>query len=114
MASTASNRRRQRRRPRRDACSTGVSSADQTRFSPDGRRSRPSSGIRPFSTRSPSLERTAGSTVSEPIIATATTIIVAIEKDSNVLSPENSIPAIAIITVTPEISTERPEVAAAA
>ncbi len=70
--------------------------------------------MRPFSTRSPSFESTAGSTVSEPIIAIATTIIVAIENDSNVLSPENSMPAIAIITVAPEISTERPEVAAAA
>ena len=52
--------------------------------------------------------------MSEPSIATATTIIVAIEKDMNVLSPENSMPAIAIRTVTPEISTARPEVAAAA
>ena len=94
--------------------STGVRMADQTRLSPDWRRSRPSSGIRPFSTRSPSFDRTAGSTVSEPTIATATTIIVAIENDSNVLSPENNIPAIAIITVAPEINTERPEVAAAA
>ena len=94
--------------------STGVRTADQIRFSPAWRRSRPSSGTRPFSTRSPSFDSTAGRTVSDPIIATATTIIVAIENDSNVLSPENSIPAIAIITVAPEIRTERPEVAAAA
>ncbi len=47
-------------------------------------------------------------------MATPTTIIVAIPKDRYVLSPENSIPAIAIITVTPEMSTERPDVAAAA
>ena len=70
--------------------------------------------MRPFSTRSPSFESSAGSTVSEPSIATPTTIIVAIPNERYVLSPENSIPAIAIITVTPEISTERPEVAAAA
>ena len=70
--------------------------------------------MRPFSTRSPSFESTAGRTVSEPIIATATTIIVPIDIEMNVLSPENSIPAIAISTVMPEIRTERPEVAAAA
>ena len=94
--------------------STGVSTLLQIRPSPAGRRSLPSSGIRPFSTRSPSFESTAGRTVSEPIIATATTIIVPIDIEMNVLSPENSIPAIAIITVAPETSTERPEVAAAA
>ena len=56
----------------------------------------------------------AGSTVSEPIIATATTSIVPTENDMNVLSPERNMPAIAIITVMPEMSTARPEVAAAA
>ena len=71
-------------------------------------------GIRPFSTRSPSQDKTAGSTVSEPIIATATTRIVPIPNEMNIWSPENSIPAIATITVMPETSTARPEVAAAA
>jgi len=52
--------------------------------------------------------------VSEPIIATATTTIVPIAYDMNVLSPESSMPAMAMITVKPEISTARPEVAAAA
>ena len=70
--------------------------------------------MRPFSTRSPSADRIAGSTVSEPIMATATTSIVPIAKDMKVLSPEKNMPAIAIITVKPEISTARPEVAAAA
>ena len=70
--------------------------------------------MRPFSTWSPSLASSAGSTVSEPIIATATTIIVPIANDMNVLSPERNMPAIAIITVMPEISTARPDVAAAA
>jgi hypothetical protein len=65
-----------------------------------------------LSTRSPSFESSADSTVSEPSIATPTTIIVAIENDSKVLSPLNSIPAMAIITVAPEMSTERPDVAA--
>ena len=71
------------------------------RFS-DERRRRPTNGIRPFSTRSPSFDRIAGSTVSEPSIATATTIIVPTEKDMNVLSPDRNIPAIAIRTVMPE------------
>jgi hypothetical protein len=70
--------------------------------------------MRPFSILSPSLPSSAGSTVSEPIIATRTTIIVPTEKDMNVLSPEKNIPAIAIITVMPEMSTARPDVAAAA
>ena len=61
--------------------------------------------MRPFSTRSPSFESTAGSTVSEPSMATATTIIVPTEKDMNVLSPERNMPAIAIRTVMPETST---------
>ena len=54
------------------------------------------------------------STVSEPIIATPTTSIVAIEKDMNVLSRVRNILAIATITVNPEMRTERPDVAAAA
>ena len=70
--------------------------------------------MRPFSTLSPSFDSTAGSTVREPSIAIATTVIVATANDMKPLSPEKNIPAIAIITVTPEISTERPDVAAAA
>ena len=94
---------------------TGSRIAPQKRLpSPLSRRSRCRNGIRPFSTRSPSFESTAGSTVSEPIIATATTIIVPIANDMNVLSPESSMPAIAMMTVKPEINTARPEVAAAA
>ena len=92
--------------------STGRSTAFQTRGSPP-RRSRPRNGMRPFSTLSPSTDRSAGSTVSEPSIATATTSIVPTANDMNVLSPERNIPAIAMITVMPEISTARPDVAAA-
>ncbi len=44
----------------------------------------------------------------------ATTSIVAAAKPSKVLSPLMNIPAIATITVKPEIRTERPDVAAAA
>jgi hypothetical protein len=47
-------------------------------------------------------------------MATATTIIVPIANDMNVLSPEKNIPAMAIRTVIPEMSTARPDVAAAA
>ena len=68
----------------------------------------------PFSTRSPSFDSSAGSTVSEPSMAMPTTIMVAMPKPRYDLSPENIIPAIAMITVKPEISTERPDVAAAA
>ena len=46
--------------------------------------------------------------------ATATTVIVATANEMNVGSPLSSIPAIAVITVTPETRTARPEVAAAA
>ena len=93
---------------------TTPSTAPHTRPWPSSFLSRPRNGTRTFSTLSPSQERIAGRTVSEPIIATATTIIVPIANDMNVLSPETSIPAIAIITVMPEISTARPDVAAAA
>ncbi len=93
--------------------STGFRTAFQTRGSPSLRRSRPRNGMRPRSTLSPSTDRIAGSTVSEPSIATATTIIVPTANDMNVLSPERNIPAIAMITVKPEISTARPDVAAA-
>ena len=79
--------------------SAGVSTLLQKRFCPSLRRSLPRNGILPFSTLSPSLDSSAGSTVSEPIIATPTTTIVAIENDMNVLSPLRSIPPIAISTV---------------
>ena len=88
--------------------------APHTRGSPSSRFSRQTSGTRTLSTRSPSQDSIAGRTVSEPSIATATTIIVPTANDMNVLSPEKNIPAMAIMTVTPEISTARPDVAAAA
>jgi hypothetical protein len=52
--------------------------------------------------------------VSEPSIATATTRIVAAANEAKALSPVRNIPAMATITVRPEMRTERPEVAAAA
>ena len=70
-------------------------------------------GSLPFSIRSPSHASTAGSTVSDDRIAIATTRIVPSAKEMNVLSPVRNMPAIAAITVRPEIRTARPEVAAA-
>ena len=87
---------------------------DQKRDSPTPRRLLPRIGTRPFSTRSPSQLSIAGRTVSEANTATATTRIVPSANEMNDLSPLISIPAIATITVAPEISTARPEVAAAA
>ena len=75
---------------------------------------RVSSGSRPFSTRSPSADRTAGSTVSDPSTETATTRMVPVASDEKVGEPPRYMPPIAIITVTPETSTARPDVAAAA
>ena len=72
------------------------------------------SGTRPFITRSPSVASSAGNTVSEPSTATATTMIVPVAIEANVLLPARYMPAIAAITVKPEIRTERPDVAAAA
>ena len=80
-----------------------------------GRRSavRAHSAGRPRSTRSPSSESTAGRTVTDPSIATSTTVMVAAAKPSNRDIPVRNMPLIAAITVRPETSTEWPEVAAA-
>ena len=51
--------------------------------------------------------------MSDPIIATATTRIVPTPKDEKIALPEKNMPAMAAMTVKPEISTARPEVAAA-
>ncbi len=47
-------------------------------------------------------------------MATATTVIVAMPNEAKLASNVSSMPAIATRTVTPEMSTERPDVAAAA
>ena len=70
--------------------------------------------MRPFSTRSPSHDSVAGSTVSEPAIAIATTMIVPIPIDVQIAVPPRNMPASAAMTVRPEMSTARPDVAAAA
>ena len=69
--------------------------------------------MRPLSTRSPSFESMAGSTVSEPIIATPTTRIVPVAIEAKPLSPVKYMPAMAAITVRPDTRTARPDVAAA-
>ena len=58
-------------------------------------------------------ESMAGSTVSEANTAIATTTIAPSANEMKLLSPLMSMPAMATITVTPEISTARPDVAAA-
>ena len=73
-------------------------------------------GTRPFSVQ-PLRERNesiAGSTLTEPSIATATTMIVPMPNDTKTALPARNMPAMADITVRPETSTARPEVAAAA
>jgi hypothetical protein len=59
------------------------------------------------------LCRIAGRAVSERTIATATTTIVAMPIDVKILLPANSIPAIAMSTVRPEMNTAWPDVDAA-
>ncbi len=71
-------------------------------------------GTPPFSIRSPSQASSAGNTVSDPTTATATTMIVPVANDVNVGAPPRYMPAMASITVKPETSTARPDVAAAA
>ncbi len=72
-------------------------------------------GTRPFSSQFLRLRNAsiAGRKVSEPSSAAATTSIVPTPKPTKIGLPEKSRPAIAVITVRPEISTARPEVAAA-
>ena len=47
-------------------------------------------------------------------MATATTVIVAMPNEAKVASPVRNMPDMATSTVSPEMSTERPDVAAAA
>ena len=75
------------------------------------RRYRP--GILTASTLSPRAESSAGSTVSEPSTAVATTRMVPTAKLVKVASMVRNMPDIATITVRPEIQIERPEVCAA-
>ncbi len=93
--------------------STALTTVAQKPDSEPPRCRRETSGRRPRLTLSPSLESSAGSTVTEPTTATATTMIVPVANDWNVALPVTYIPAIATITVVPDTSTARPDVAAA-
>ena len=79
-------------------------------------RSRPSTGTRPFSVHplSPSHDSIAGRNVSEPITATATTIMVPTPNETNTAEPDSSIPAIEMSTTKPDTTIACPDVAAAA
>ena len=74
---------------------------------------RPKYGMRPQSTRSPSFESDAARTVTEPITAQRTTSIVPIAIPVKILLSAMNIPAIAISTVAPEMTTAWPDVDAA-
>ncbi|GGN99478.1 hypothetical protein GCM10011574_05170 [Microbispora bryophytorum] len=58
------------------------------------------------------IESSAGSTVSEPTTAVSTTRIVPSAKPMKIPLPVRNIPAMATMTVMPEMSTARPDVAA--
>ena len=84
---------------------TRSSTYPQKRDSPAACFRRPKNGTRPRSTRSPSFESAAGRTVSEPTTAQSTTSIVPNAIDVKILLLAMNIPAMAISTVMPEIST---------
>ncbi len=73
----------------------------------------PRKGILPRSAHGPSRSSSAGSAVSDPTTATPTTSIVPIANPVNMSMPVNSSPASEIITVSPDTTMARPDVAAA-
>ena len=77
------------------------------------RLNRCTSGMRGRSILSPSSESTAGSTVSEPSMATATTSMVPTAIELKTTLPDNIRPAIATMTAMPDTRTAWPLVAAA-
>jgi hypothetical protein len=87
---------------------------DQRRGSPGLLRRFARNGMRERYSLFPMNDITAGSTDSEPISATATISIDPTAIDVKMFEPVKSMPAIAIITVSPEMSTAWPEVEAAA
>ena len=82
----------------------------------DGRaaaRRRPRNGIRPRSVPLPSSDSSAGRNVSDPSTATPTTRMVPTATPENTSIPVRNSPASEIITVSPDTTIARPEVAAA-
>ena len=67
----------------------------------------------PRSTHVPSKDSSAGSAVSEPRTATPTTVIAPTAKPVKTSMPVRNRPASEIITVSPDTTMARPEVAAA-
>ena len=73
-------------------------------------RSGPGSLMRPASIFGPSWARTAGSTVTEPATAQATTAMVPAAMPLSTFRPGMNMPVTAKATVHPEITTVRPDV----
>ena len=69
--------------------------------------------MRPLSTRSPSQDSSAGSTVSEPVTAMPTTTMAPIAIPVNSAYPVRNSPASAVMTVSPDTTIARPDVRAA-
>ena len=76
-------------------------------------RRRPRNGILPLSTQVPSRDSAAGSAVSEPSTETPTTVIVPTASPEKTSMPVRNSPASEIMTVRPDTTMARPEVAAA-
>ncbi len=91
----------------------GRSSAGHIRGSRVEADSRHSTGTRGRSMRRPSLTRTAGSTVSEPSTATATTMMEPVASEANTALRARNRPSIETMTATPDTMTECPAVSAA-
>ena len=66
-----------------------------------------------MSTRSPSQDSSAGSTVSEPVTAMPTTTMAPIAMPVNSAYPVRNSPASAVMTVSPDTTIARPDVRAA-
>ncbi len=92
---------------------TRRTSPAHSRDGPAAVRRRPRTGIRQRSAHSPISDSTAGSSVSAAATAIATTMMVPNAMPVNRSTPVRNRPASEIITVTPEITIARPEVAAA-
>ena len=104
--------------PRSPACgpggaATGAAAPATAAARGSARSSRHSTGTRGRSIARPSLTSSAGSTVSEPSTATATTMIEPVASEAKTTSPARYSPTIETITASPDTSTECPEVSAA-
>ncbi len=92
---------------------TGASRRELIPPRPILRLSRHSSGTRGRSTQRPSFTSRAGSTVTDPSTAIATTRIDPVASELNVAPPKTYSPVIDAITAIPDTTIEWPDVAAA-